>query len=81
MDVVNSYVFLREKLHAAGPVHPSHVGGGHAEDVELERLLEEDDVVFGHAEAVVVTGTEKGMAGNCADHFNLLQWRDTLALL
>lgn len=50
------YIFLGAEFQAAGPVDPSHVGGGHFQDVQLQRLLDEDDVVFSDAEAVVVAG-------------------------
>lgn len=75
------YIFIRVVLHAAGPVHSPHVGGGHLENVQLERLLDEDDVVVRHAEAVVVAGREERAAGNRADHPSVLQRRDVLAFV
>lgn len=53
-----------------------HVCCGHLEDVQFEWLLNEDEVVVSHAEAVVVAGAEEGAAGHCADHLKVLQgWR------
>lgn len=77
---MNTYVFLGAELQAARPVDSPHVCSGHLEDVQFERLLNEDEVVFCHAKAVVVAGREQGAAGNCADHLQVLQRRDTLAL-
>lgn len=71
-----SYIFLRAKFQAARPVDAPHVCGGHLDDVQLEGLLDEDEVVVRHAEAVVVAGREQRAARNRANHFHLLQSRD-----
>lgn len=75
------YIFLGAELQAARPVHPPHVRSGHLEDVQFQRLLHEDEVVVGHAEAVVVAGREQGAAGNRADHLHILQCRHILAFV
>lgn len=56
---VTPYIFLRAEFQAARPVDSPHVRSGHLEDVQFERLLDEDEVVVGHAEAVVVAGCEQ----------------------
>lgn len=76
-----TYVFLRAELQAARPVDPSHVRRGHLEDVQFERLLDEDEVVVRHAKAVVVAGCEQGATGDCADHLHVLQCGDILVFV
>lgn len=62
--LADAYIFLGAEFQAAGPVDPPHVRRGHLDDVQLERLLDEDEVVLRHAEAVVVAGREQRAAGN-----------------
>lgn len=76
-----TYIFLGAELQAACPVDSPHVCSGHLEDVQFERLLNEDEVVVSHAEAVVVAGREEGAAGNRADHLHILQCGDILAFV
>lgn len=78
---VTAYSFLRAELQAARPVDPPHVCSGHLEDVQLERLLDEDQVVFRHAKAVAVAGREQRAAGDCADHLHVLQRGDVLVFV
>lgn len=70
---MTTYAFLRAELQAAGPVDSPHVRRGHLEDVQFERLLDEDEVVFRKAEAVVVAGCEQGAARHRAQHLHFLQ--------
>lgn len=58
------YIVLRTEFQAACPVDSPHVGSGHLEDVQFQRLLDEDEVVVRHAEAMVVAGCEQRAAGN-----------------
>lgn len=74
-----TYILFRAELQAARPVHSPHVGSRHLENVQFERLLDEDEVVVRHAEAVVVAGREEGATGNRADHLRILQCGDVLA--
>lgn len=53
-----SYVFIRTEFQAAGPVDAPHVCSGHLQDIQFERLLNEDEVVLRNAKAVVVAGRE-----------------------
>lgn len=63
-------------LHAAGPAHPPQISGGHFQDIQLQGLLDEDEVVVGHAKAVVVTGRQEGTAGQGAHSLSAFQrWR------
>lgn len=78
---VTPYVFLGAEFQARCPVDSPHVCSGHLEDVQFERLLDEDEVIVRHAEAVVVAGREQRAAGNCAGHLNILQCRDKLAFV
>lgn len=75
------YILIRAEFQAARPVDSPHVGSGHPEDVQFERLLDEDEVVVRHAEAVVVAGREQGATGNCADHLHILQCGDILVFV
>lgn len=61
---VTPYIVLRTEFEAARPVDSPHVCSGHLEDVQFERLLDEDEVVVRHAEAMVVAGCEQRAAGN-----------------
>ena len=70
-----THIFFWTVFQTTRPVDSAHVGGGHPEDVQFEGLLDEDEVVVGHAEAVVVAGAEEGAAGYCAQHLRLLQRR------
>lgn len=54
-----AYVLLRTEFQAARPVDSPHVRSSHLEDVQFKRLLEEDEVVVRHGEAVVVAGREQ----------------------
>lgn len=76
-----AYIFLGAEFQAASPVDPPHVRRGHLDDVQLERLLDEDEVVLRHAEAVVVAGCEQRAAGNRGDHLHVLQRQDILTLV
>lgn len=76
-----AYIFLWAEFEAARPVDSPHVRSSHLEDVQFERLLEEDEVVVCHAEAVVVAGREHGTAGERGDHLHVLQSGDLLALV
>lgn len=78
---VTTYIFIGAELQAACPVDSPHVCSSHLEDVQFERLLNEDQVVVRHAKTVVVTGRKEGAAGNRADHFHILQCRHILALV
>jgi len=75
------YIFLRAEFQATRPVDAPHVRSGHPEDVQFERLLDEDKVVVCHAKAVVVAGRQQGATGNCANHLHVLQCRDILAFV
>lgn len=75
------YIFLRTELQTARPVDSPHVRCGHPDDVQFERLLDEDEVVVRHAEAVVVAGGQQGAAGDRADHLGILQGRHVLAFV
>lgn len=75
-----AYVFLWTEFQAARPVDSPHVRGSHFEDVQFKRLLEEDEVVVCHGEAVVVGGREHRTAGERGDHLHILQSRGVLAL-
>lgn len=63
------------ELHAAGPAYPPQVGGGHFEDIQLQGLFDKDEVVVGHAKAVVITGCEERAAGHGAHDLSVFQWR------
>lgn len=76
-----TYVVFGAELQAARPVDPPHVCGGHAHNVQFERLLNEDEVVVGHAEAVVVARREEGATGDRAQDLHVLQCRDVLAFV
>lgn len=54
-----SHLVLPVERHAGSPAHSPHVCGGHFEDIQLERLLQEDDIVLCDSEAVVVAGGEE----------------------
>lgn len=75
------YIFLGAELQTARPVDSPHVRGGHPEDVQFERLLNEDEVVLRHAEAVVVAGCEHGAAGNRAHHLHIFQCKGILTFV
>lgn len=75
------HTFIGAVFHAARPVDTPHVRSGHLEDVQFQRLLDEDEVVVSHAEAVVVAGREQRAAGNGADHLCILQHRHILAFV
>lgn len=68
-----SYVVLGMVFQATCPVDPPHVCCGHLYDVQFERLLNEDEIVFCHAEAVVVAGGQERTAGHCANDLHILQ--------
>lgn len=78
---VTPYIFIRAELHAARPVDSPHVGSGHLEDVQLERLLDEDDVIVCEANAVAVARCEKRPAGNSGNRLHILQSRNSLAFV
>lgn len=56
LSVVMAYIFPWTEFQAARPVDAPHVRSSHLEDVQFKRLLEEDEVVVCHGEAVIVAG-------------------------
>lgn len=75
-----AYIFPWTEFQAARPVDAPHVRSSHLEDVQFKRLLEEDEVVVCHGEAVIVAGWEHWTAGERGDHLRTLQSRALLAL-
>lgn len=67
------YLVLPVEGQAGSPAHTPNVSRGHLEDVQLERLLEENDVVLADSEAVVIARGEEGVGGDGAEDLRVLQ--------
>ena len=67
------YLVLPVEGQAGSPAHAPNVGRGHLEDVQLERLLEENDVVLGDSEAVVIARGKEGAGGDGTEDLCILQ--------
>lgn len=53
------YLIILVKGKAGSPVHTSEIGSCHFDDIEFERLLYEDNVIFCHSKAMVVAWVEQ----------------------
>ena len=67
------HLVLPVEGQAGSPAHAPNVGCGHLEDVQLERLLEENDVVLADSEAVVIARGEEGAGSDGAEDLRVLQ--------
>lgn len=60
---------------AGSPVHTSDVSSCHFDNIQFERLLYEDNVIFRDSKAMVVAWVEQGARRDGAYHFQMFKTR------